>query len=342
MHRIWMAVFLLALPCAANAQEPLSRADGFARIWESLNRPLGQTKEPPFEDVSVGSAHYPLLTYAKARGILDDAGYFYPNEPLTMQDALVWLFRSRNTAYAPNITQTSLQRLLERYPITSLPKENQELTLEELQTLMGNLDEQLKEERHAVSYYGDDFAGRNTAFGETFNPNTLTAAHKTFPHNTLVRVTNHENGKSVTVRINDRGPYVSGRDMDLSRAAFQQLAPLSNGVIHNITFERLGSAEQVSVCPTIKYQRRLGRILLSPGIPRTAPRGTTIHLGANRSFRMIQMRSPGSRPVRSSKWTARGETLDISFESIGTYTFVMHEDSGRRRRFRTRVVGECV
>ncbi|MEV0716427.1 septal ring lytic transglycosylase RlpA family protein [Asanoa sp. NPDC050611] len=77
-----------------------------------------------------------------------------------------------------------------------------------------------------ASYYDE---GQTTANGESFNPDALTAAHKTLAFNTRVRVTNPSNGKSVTVRINDRGPFVSGRCLDLSRAAFAAIASLSQG-----------------------------------------------------------------------------------------------------------------
>jgi rare lipoprotein A len=79
-----------------------------------------------------------------------------------------------------------------------------------------------------VSFYSD---GSRTANGEPFDPNGLTAAHKTLPFNTMVRVTNLANGKSVTVRINDRGPFVSGRCLDLARGAFTKIASTSAGVI---------------------------------------------------------------------------------------------------------------
>jgi rare lipoprotein A len=80
-----------------------------------------------------------------------------------------------------------------------------------------------------ASYYAD---GSRTANGEPFDPNGLTAAHKTLPFNTMVRVTNLANGKSVTVRINDRGPFVSGRCLDLARGAFTKIASTSAGVIN--------------------------------------------------------------------------------------------------------------
>ncbi|RCV47307.1 septal ring lytic transglycosylase RlpA family lipoprotein [Marinitenerispora sediminis] len=70
-----------------------------------------------------------------------------------------------------------------------------------------------------------------TASGEYFDPSTLTAAHKTLPMDTQVRVTNPANGKSVVVRINDRGPYIEGRCLDLSTAAFETIASADQGVV---------------------------------------------------------------------------------------------------------------
>jgi rare lipoprotein A len=80
-----------------------------------------------------------------------------------------------------------------------------------------------------ASYYA---TGSRTANGESFDPDGLTAAHKELPFNTRVRVTNLANGKSVVVRINDRGPFVSGRCLDLARGAFVTIASVSAGVIN--------------------------------------------------------------------------------------------------------------
>ena len=70
-----------------------------------------------------------------------------------------------------------------------------------------------------ASWYGPGFHGRRTASGERFNTNDLTAAHKTLPFGTKVKVTNTKTGQSVVVRINDRGPYAHGRVIDLSKAS---------------------------------------------------------------------------------------------------------------------------
>nr|WP_083274188.1 septal ring lytic transglycosylase RlpA family protein [Brevibacterium ravenspurgense] len=79
-----------------------------------------------------------------------------------------------------------------------------------------------------ASYYWQD---QMTATGERFNTNDLTAAHKSLPFNSRVKVTNKANGKSVTVRINDRGPYVAGRCLDLSTAAMKAVGGTGAGVI---------------------------------------------------------------------------------------------------------------
>jgi len=80
-----------------------------------------------------------------------------------------------------------------------------------------------KEKVHA-SYYADRFHGKRTASGKLFDMNKLTAAHKKLPFGTRVRVTNESNGKSVVVEITDRGPFVKGREIDLSKKAFKTIS----------------------------------------------------------------------------------------------------------------------
>lgn len=86
------------------------------------------------------------------------------------------------------------------------------------------------EEVGMASWYGDRFHGRPTATGETFDMNALTAAHKTLPLPGLVEVTNFENGRTAVLRVNDRGPFVDGRIIDLSRGAARELGLLERGV----------------------------------------------------------------------------------------------------------------
>jgi rare lipoprotein A len=81
-----------------------------------------------------------------------------------------------------------------------------------------------------ASYYGNKFNGRKTASGAKFRNSKLTAAHKTLPFGTKVKVTNLKNGKSVRVKINDRGPFVAGRIIDLSRKAARKIGMVEEGV----------------------------------------------------------------------------------------------------------------
>lgn len=81
----------------------------------------------------------------------------------------------------------------------------------------------------SASYYAAKFDGRRTASGEAFDNDDLTAAHRTLPFGSKVRVTNSANGKSVVVRINDRGPFSRGRLIDVSQAAAQRLGLIARG-----------------------------------------------------------------------------------------------------------------
>lgn len=91
-----------------------------------------------------------------------------------------------------------------------------------------------------ASFFATEMAGRRTANGETCDPATLTAAHRTLPFGTKLRVTNPANGKSVIVRINDRGPFARGRVIDLSKAAAAEIGLVQRGHGH-VELHRLNS-----------------------------------------------------------------------------------------------------
>lgn len=92
-----------------------------------------------------------------------------------------------------------------------------------------------------ASWYGPGFHGKLTANGETFNKNAMTAAHTTLPLNSMVRVTNLNNGRAVTVRLNDRGPFLGGRIIDMSEAGAKALGFKNDGVT-NVRVRYLGPA----------------------------------------------------------------------------------------------------
>ncbi len=97
-----------------------------------------------------------------------------------------------------------------------------------------------------ASYYANQFHGRKTANGETFNMHELTAAHPSLPFGTWVRVTNLRNGKDVIVRINDRGPFIKGRIIDLSKDAAKEIGLMNSGTV-KVKLETFRSAPAGSV-----------------------------------------------------------------------------------------------
>src|SRR5262245_11314731 len=89
------------------------------------------------------------------------------------------------------------------------------------------------------SYYADKFEGRPTASGEKFDQDKMTAAHRTLPFGTKVKVTNQANGRSVTVTVNDRGPFAAGRIIDVSKKAANKLGMVNAGVANvKISYKR--------------------------------------------------------------------------------------------------------
>lgn len=106
------------------------------------------------------------------------------------------------------------------------------------QTAVKSTPSKYSAQRGVASWYGPGFHGRLTASGQRFNQNALTAAHRTLPFGTKVRVTNAKSGKSVVVTINDRGPFIRGRVLDLSKGAFSSIASTSSGVV-NVKYEVL-------------------------------------------------------------------------------------------------------
>lgn len=324
---------------------PLTRREGFLIIWESILRPVYETTQvQPFTDIAETDSDYRIITWAKRRHILDDDANFWPNEPLTLRYALLWLYRTRNVS---DITQMRLEDLLalrERYPITSPQIDWQApITAETLKQMMYGLDTMLQHEVHEVSFYAEEFRGQHTAFGELFNPDDFTAAHRSLPYGTLVRVTNNENDKNVVVRINDRGPYVDGRDMDLSLAAFLAIADHSRGVIQ-ATFQRLGDAVLIQNCSQEpRYQRRITReVRFHRGVPHFLSLGQTLSIGSTKWFVVYTVLYPNGT-LRRFQDFVRPKKEQFTFKPSlpGEYVFSIGTTEGRRRDFFMNVV-DCL
>jgi rare lipoprotein A len=110
-----------------------------------------------------------------------------------------------------------------------------------------------------ASWYGPGFQGRKTASGERFNTHDMTAAHKTLPFGSIVKVTNQENGKSVVVKINDRGPFIRGRIIDLSHAAKEELGMggLADVIIEVIDPDASESEEEAELTTVTLFENML-------------------------------------------------------------------------------------
>lgn len=359
MHlpRLIVPLLIFCVPMAAHAEDFVTRRDGFLMIWQSVLRPAEEVRETPYADVPEGSTGHVEITYGKARGLLRDHTHFYPDESLSHGDALLMLFRTRNVEpfSEPGIRKLMEIAEAEDIPLLAshygLPEKEGAVTREELLDLQQRLDAALVNEEHEASLYSEKFHGKGTAFGETFDMHAMTAAHRTYPQNTMVRVTNIANGKSVTVRINDRGPFVQGRDMDLSLAAFLAIEERSKGVIM-ARFERLGDSGLIedseesddsdetsgSPCTDTRYQRRIVRdTVLHPGIPHRFTLGETLRLSSEDDFVVRDVIYPSKERYGMQTWLTDGEAYEFRPTEIGEYIFLMGNGEGRMREMRMRV-----
>lgn len=148
-------------------------------------------------------------------------------------------------------------------------------------------------ERGIASWYGENFHGWVTANGEIYDMEALTGAHRTLPLGTVVRVTNVVNGERVRVRINDRGPYVNGRILDLSFAAARQLDMVDHG-ISAVQLEVIGyQGEELLLTDERGSMTSWTLAPLEDG-----PLPGHYETGRTSSRRLIQISAPGAREVR--------------------------------------------
>jgi len=136
-----------------------------------------------------------------------------------------------------------------------------------------------------ASYYADKFEGKLTASGEKYKHEKLTAAHKSLPFGTIVRVTNIENEKSVEVRINDRGPFVEGRVIDLSRSAAQKLRFINQGLAEvQIEVIDAGDGKTNSSRPKQIQQTIDNNSYFKMEVKREEPSGYGVQIGSFQGF----------------------------------------------------------
>lgn len=313
-------------------------------IWNSIQRMPDEVTKQQFSDVPKDAPGFREITYARNRSLLDEDDAFRPDDDLLLGDALVWLFRTRNVADPDDITAKTLSGFLLKYPIAHIDVDGANLSLpvssQDLMTLQQLLDTQLATEIHESSLYSENFNGQGTAFGETFDMNAMTAAHRTLPYNTLIKVTNVANGKSVIVRINDRGPYVKGRDLDLSLGAFTSIAKRAEGKI-NVTIQRLGDARLAKdMCDgNAPQQQRVSRkTVLTPGIPQMLPLGNEVFIRSLLPFVVRSVKYPDGTVSKVENWILPTESYTLKPSVEGTYVFRIGSLDGRTRDMETNVV----
>ena len=344
IKKLFVIIGMVLLPSFAHAEgDSITRRDAFLLMWESISRPAYE-KNTSYDDVLEDENGFLEISYAKNRGILPEEDLFRPNEPLLLRDALLWLYRTRNVRELPDMSEEDLPSMITDYPIVEMGRSLEgRVSRTDLTSLIQTLDAMLIKEVHEVSYYGTAFHGNGTAFGETFNMYEITAAHRSFPYDTLVKVTNTENNQSVIVRINDRGPYVHGRDMDLSKAAFEKIAHHGQGII-NATFQRLGDADLIDACEEKQrvYQKRITRdTRFYRGVPHHFTIGDPLVLQSNKPFVIRFILFPDGQKLRIQDFVNPSEKYQFSPDMPGLYTFFVGDAFGRVREMRMNV-SACV
>lgn len=345
MKRIAASLLLFVFPFSALAAgTPITRRDGFLEIWNSIRRPAEPYKTQ-FTDVPEPAKGSLEIDYATGRGVIDDDDdAFHPDDSLTLGTALTWLFRTRSVTDDPkDVNPETMSGLLARYPVAYVTSDNWNSTLSEddLLEIMRQLDAELAAEDHEVSLYSEKFNGKGTAFGEQFDMYAMTAAHRSFPYNTLVKVTNINNGKSVIVRINDRGPYVSGRDMDLSLGAFTSIEDRSKGKFR-ATFQRLGDATLVGHCdvesPEAKHLSK--KEFLTRGVPNYLKLGEVMTLESASPFVLRGITYPDGNGTVMQDFINNGEHYEFKPSVEGAYVFKVGTIDGKTREM-TMKVADC-
>lgn len=162
-------------------------------------------------------------------------------------------------------------------------------------------------EEGIASWYGPDFHGKKTANGERYDMHGMTAAHKLLPFNTHVKVTNTRNGKSIVVRVNDRGPFVADRVIDLTRTGAKELDMLAAGTAP-VTLETVGTV------PGLKEGDLAGNFYVQVG-------AFGVEANARNLVRKIQSEGRGARAVFA-------ENKGLWRVQIGPYDSLNHAEKG--------------
>lgn len=230
-------------------ENEVTRAEALKMILASSKKEVSDGSGLTFSDVVESDWFHSYLNTALNLGIISGYadGTFKPNETVNRVEALKMLLQARDIELSEGDEwyEKYLDFAIEHALI--VPDANGDY-LPSNHVSRGELSEMIYRlykdaysgavEYGGATWYGGRFIGTGTASGDIYDADQLTAAHKTLPFGTIVKVTNLSNGLSVTVKINDRGPYRDGYVIDLSTSAFEKIANLSTGVL-NVRVETL-------------------------------------------------------------------------------------------------------
>ena len=165
-----------------------------------------------------------------------------------------------------------------------------------------------------ASWYGPEFNGKPTASGEIFNMYAMTCAHKTYPFGTRLNVTNLSNNKTITCLVNDRGPFVKGRDIDLSYAAAKEIGLVQAGVCE-VRIEYAG--RDTSYVKEVKYQTDTGITTIQVGSFREFANAERLKKALDLEYRMVYITEAyinGEKyhRVRIGKFSDRDQVIDFA------------------------------
>lgn len=233
----------------------ITRAEALKIILGTLNKapdPTEKNSTKTFIDVHNADWFAANVKQGIENGIVSgyNDGHFYPNQTINRAESLKMVLLQENNELPVSIDQPPYSDVpVDAWfaPYAEVSKERglflearKDGSLSPDQTLnrgdFAELIYRLLESTNGytfgrATYYSDSLAGHGTSSGDPYNPGVFTVAHKTLPFGTMLRVTNLANGQSVDVKVNDRGPYATGVELDLSKSAFSAIAAPSTGII---------------------------------------------------------------------------------------------------------------
>ncbi|MEQ8925086.1 MAG: septal ring lytic transglycosylase RlpA family protein [Fulvivirga sp.] len=187
-----------------------------------------------------------------------------------------------------------------------------------------------------ASYYADKFEGRPTASGEKYKHSKLTAAHKTLPFGTVVKVTNLKNNNSVEVRINDRGPFVEGRVIDLSRSAAEKLNFINDGLADvKIEVVDAGDGKGGGLSQPINHVTVDEKEFYEFNVDRINPKGFGVQIGSFKELANLVRLADNLKSSYQKEVTVQVKVLN----GVKIYTIVVGDFKNREKaaEFKTKL-----